>query len=208
MRGSTPAGSETRPWRRPRWWIAGGTILVAVAALGVVIVAGRDADEHASARPAAGPAAAPAPAAGVPLTVPDIRLTAAAFQGGRQFVLSEHAHKPTILYAMAAWCLTCIPEAKALVQLERELGEKINIIVLDVDPDDTEEMLQHFAKVVGGAPGIWALDKGSIVTRAYNIRSLATTIVIAGGREVSRTFAPQSLDQLRTALAKAQQPGE
>jgi len=144
----------------------------------------------------------------VRLAVPDLRLTAASYQGGRRFVLSENAHKPTIVYAMAAWCLTCIPEAKALVQLEREVGDRVNIVVLDVDPGDTEAMLQQFARAVGGTPGIWALDQGSAVTRAYNIRSLDTTIVIAGGREVARTIGPQSLEQLRALVNKAWQQTE
>jgi thioredoxin-like negative regulator of GroEL len=52
---------------------------------------------------------------------------------------------------------------------------------------------------------VWALDRGNVVTRAYDIRALDTTIVIADGREVARTFHPQSVEQLRAALAKAEQ---
>lgn len=193
--------------RRP--WLAGIAAGVAVLVIaGVVLLGSRR-------EPAAAPQAAAVPAAqrssvvdAVPLAVPDIRLTAAAWQGARTFALSQDADRPTLLFAMASWCISCIPEARALVQLQREVGDRVNILVLDIDPDDTEDMLERFARAAGGAPGVWALDRGSVVTRAYNIRSLDTTIVIAGGREVSRTFGPQSVEQLRGALAKAQQAGQ
>jgi thiol-disulfide isomerase/thioredoxin len=192
-----------------RWWrfALGGTAaaLIVAVLVAVALVRGRG-DGETESTPVAAATGSGASGA-VHLAVPDIRLTAASFQGGRRFVLSENAHKPTVLFAMAAWCLTCIPEAKALVQLERELGDRVNIVVLDVDPGDTEQMLEQFARAVGGAPGVWALDRGGAVTRAYNIRSLDTTIVISGGREVARTFGPQSLEQLRAALARAQQAG-
>jgi thiol-disulfide isomerase/thioredoxin len=88
-----------------------------------------------------------------PAAVPEIRLTAAAWQGGREFILSQEARKPTIVFAMASWCISCVAEAKALIQLHREAGDRVNIVVLDIDPDDTEESLERFAKAVGGAPG-------------------------------------------------------
>lgn len=205
-RAAAAAVAPDRPAARRRWR---RTILGAAAVLVVIaLLAGAALVRARSGGDAVGQAQSTAPAAAdvsVRLAVPDIRLTAAAWQGGRRFVLSENAHKPTVLYAMAAWCLTCIPEARALVQLEQEMGDRVNIVVLDIDPGDTEQMLQQFARAVGGAPGIWALDRGSVVTRAYNIRSLDTTIVIAGGREVSRTIGPQSLEQLRAAVVKAQQ---
>lgn len=206
MRGKseTPSAPQTgrlQPRRAARRWLAGLAVVVAVAAGAGLLILGRTGEPDAAQQ-------GPTQASAGQLSVPDIRLTAAAFDGGQPFVLSEQAHKPTIVFAMAAWCLTCIPEAKALVQLEREVGDRVNIVVLDIDPGDTEAMLQQFAKAVGGAPGVWALDKDSVVTRAYGIRSLDTTIVIAGGREVTRTFGPQSLDQLRTAVAKAEQAGQ
>jgi thiol-disulfide isomerase/thioredoxin len=200
----------TRPRRRGRWWLAGLSAGVAVAAIAVLVIVARSGGRDEARQVTTGSDSDPvtASASAVPLSVPDIRLTAAAFGGGGTFVLSQNAHRPTIVYAMASWCLTCIPEAKALVQLEREMGDRVNIIVLDIDPGDTEQMLQQFAKAVGGAPGIWALDSGSRVTTDYKIRSLDTTIVIAGGREVARTFGPQSLDQLRNLVARAQRAGQ
>jgi thioredoxin-like negative regulator of GroEL len=212
-RGAPPrlvAHSRAQRRHRVRWWraaIAAGAAIVVVAAL-MVVLNPFDRGEQTQHGAAISSTQAPAPASTVPLSVPDIRITAAAFNGGRHFVLSEHAQKPTLVYAMAAWCLTCIPEAKALVQLEREMGDQVNILVLDIDPGDSEAMLERFAKGVGGAPGIWALDRDSAVARAYGIRSLDTTVIIAGGREVSRTFGPQSLAQLRAAVARIPQAGQ
>lgn len=209
-RGAVQAPIAPGRPRARQWWrfaLGGTAAALIVAVLGAAALVRGRSDAEREAPPVA---AATGSGASVPvrLAVPDIRLTAASFQGGRRFVLSENAHKPTVLYAMAAWCLTCIPEAKALVQLERELGDRVNIVVLDIDPGDTEQMLQQFARAVGGMPGIWALDQGSAVTRAYNIRSLDTTIVIAGGREAARTIGPQSLEQLRALVNKAWQQTE
>ncbi len=200
-----PARPRARQWWRFALGGAAAALIVAVLAA-AALVRGRGGGETEA--PAVAAATGSGASAAVRLAVPDIRLTAASFQGGRRFVLSENAHKPTIVYTMAAWCLTCIPEARALVQLERELGDRVNIVVLDIDPGDTEAMLQQFARAVGGTPGIWALDHGNVVTRAYNIRSLDTTIVIAGGREVARTIGPQSLEQLRALVNKAWQQTE
>lgn len=202
----------TRLWQsfspRRRRRLVGSAGVAALLAAGALAVWSQTRPEAASQPAAVQSASMAASAPTVPLSVPDIRLTAATWQGGQPFVLSENVGKPTMLFAMASWCITCIPEAKALVQLQREQGDRVNIVVLDIDPDDTEAMLERFAKAAGGAPGVWALDRGSTVTRAYNIRSLDTTIVIAGGREIARTFGPQSIEQLRAALTKAQQSGQ
>lgn len=199
-----------------RWWRPAVAAVAIVAVMAALVLGARERGGQpqattvgrVSASPVVGSGPAAIPTRAVPLTVPDIRVTATGFAGGREFVLSQQADTPTLVYAMAAWCTTCVPEAKALVQLHRELGDHVTIVVLDIDPGDTEAMLQRFSEAAGGAPGIWALDKGSSVTRAYNIRSLDTTIVIAGGREVSRMIGAQSLDQLRAAVARARQAGQ
>jgi thiol-disulfide isomerase/thioredoxin len=205
----TPTVKRSRA--QGRWWLAGVCAgVAAVVTLGAVLAWSRTGSDAKTKAAAVSPeqSTTAGAAATIPLAVPDIRLTAAAWQGGRAFVLSQQAERPTIVFAMASWCISCIPEAKALIQLHKEHGDRVTIVVLDVDSDDTEAMLERFAKAAGGAPGVWALDTGSVVTRAYNIRSLDTTIVIAGGREVSRTLLPQSIEQLRAALAKAQQTGQ
>jgi thiol-disulfide isomerase/thioredoxin len=142
-------------------------------------------------------------AAGVQLAVPDFQFTAAPFAGGGQFVLSQHADRPTILYGMAAWCGSCIGQARTLVRLKRELGDRFNLVVVDIDPNDTETNLRGFAKAAGGPLGFWGIDRGGTITRSYHILYLHTTIVIQDGHERSRSPEDASLDQLRAAVASA-----
>src|SRR5579875_2590376 len=137
------------------------------------------------------------------LAVPDFAITAAPFVGGGRFVLSQHADKPTLIYFMASWCVTCVPEARAIAQLQSEIGQQANFVVLDIDPGDTLNDLEHFWKAVGSPTNIWALDKDGRVTTAYNVTSLDTTIVIANGKEIARTVGGRSASQLKEMLANA-----
>jgi thiol-disulfide isomerase/thioredoxin len=139
----------------------------------------------------------------VKLSVPNFSVTAAPFVGGQRFVLAQHADKPTLMYFMASWCSTCVPESRAISQLQAQMGQQVNFVILDMDPSDTESGLQHFWEAAAGSNSVWALDKGSKVSTAYNVRSLDTTILIANGQELSRTVGGLSVDQLKAVLAKA-----
>src|SRR5229473_8582854 len=97
---------------------------------------------------------------GLALSVPDFAVTAAPFVGGQRFVLSEHTDKPTLVYFMASWCISCVPEARAIAQLQGELGQQVNFVVLDIDPTDTEKGLEHFWKAAASPTNVWALDRG------------------------------------------------
>lgn len=192
---------------RRRWLAAGGAGLAALL-IGVVIVlgyeSGRDKRVSQSTTRASQPGVASTDGTSVVrLSVPDFAVTAAPFVGGQRFVLSKNADKPTLLYFIASFCDNCVLESRAISQLQPQLGNRVNFVVLDIDPSDTEQGLQHFWEAVHGANNLWARDEGNRVTTSYNVRSMDTTILIAGGQEVSRTIGGQSVDQLKTVLAKA-----
>lgn len=192
---------------RPRWLLAllsgiGVLVVVAIVALGY-------AGSHGSARQrATADTSQPVTASGAvsagKLSVPDFTVNTASFLGGQRFVLSQQAEKPTLVYFMASWCITCVPEARAIAQLQKgETGQQVNFVVLDIDPSDTERGLESFWKAVNSPNNVWALNKESKVTSAYGVKSLDTTIVIAGGQEASRTVGPRSATQLMDVLNKA-----
>jgi thiol-disulfide isomerase/thioredoxin len=111
--------------------------------------------------------------------------------------------RPVILYAMAYWCGTCVPEAKALAQLQRKYGDRISIVALDVDPSSTPEKLRQFRSWVGGADYVWAFDRGSRVSRAYGIRSLDSTFIISqAGRIVYSDAYPTPYETLEEQVKK------
>jgi thiol-disulfide isomerase/thioredoxin len=130
-------------------------------------------------------------------------VTAAPFVGGQRFVLSEHTDKPTLVYFMASWCVSCVPEARAIAQLQGEMGQRVNFVVLDIDPGDNLTGLEHFWKAANSPTNVWALDAGSQVTSAYHVTTLDTTIVIAGGKEAARTVGGRSAEALKAMLAAA-----
>jgi peroxiredoxin len=103
---------------------------------------------------------------------------------GGTFTLSEQRGKPVILFTMAYWCGTCVPEAQALAELHRKYGDRVSIIALDVDPSSTPEKLQQFREWVGQSDYVWALDKGNRVAQAYQVRALDTTFIINQAGEI------------------------
>ncbi len=180
--------------------VLGALVLVAILGLGYATNRGGRTNHEVS---AAAATAAAGRLSGPTLGVPDFAVTAAPFVGGQRFVLSQHTDKPTLVYFMASWCVTCVPEARAIAQLQSDIGQQVNLVVLDIDPSDTETGLEHFWKAAFSPANVWALDQGSRVSTAYHVNSLDTTIVIAGGKEASRTVGSRSVSQLKDALAAA-----
>jgi thiol-disulfide isomerase/thioredoxin len=106
---------------------------------------------------------------------------------------------------MAYWCGTCIPEARALAQLQQEYGDQLQVVVVDIDPLSTPERLQEFifASTLGTDSLSWAMDRDGSFSRSYNIRALDTTIILdRDGREIYRDTYPTPYDTLRDELRK------
>jgi hypothetical protein len=63
--------------------------------------------------------------------------------------------------------------------------------------------LTNFRRFVPGAAYHWALDRGQVVTQAFQVRSLDTTIIIdRQGRIAYRDGVPTPLQTLRQAVAR------
>ncbi len=190
--------------RRLHWlrYVVGASVLAMV--LNSCGQATAPTGRSAPAAPAVQPAQAqPAPAdASTSETVP---FEVTTLEGGK-FAVSEAPGRPVVLYFMAAWCVSCLPEAKALAALqEKYQGHNVDVLVLDVDSSDTSTDLQAFKESAGLAKH-WAFDVEGRVTKAYQVQSLDSTIVIApDGRIVYRDGRPTSLEILDKAVAQALQ---
>ncbi len=140
---------------------------------------------------AAGQTASPAP----DFTVPTLE--------GKTFTLSAHRGKPVILFIMAYWCGTCVPEAQALGRLHQKYGDRLTIIALDVDPSSTPERLQRFRQFAGNPDYVWALDAGNAVARAYRVRALDSTFIISEAGELVYTDTiPTAYESLEAQVKK------
>lgn len=110
---------------------------------------------------------------------PSIAIPTASFGDGSVFDLGRERDNVVVLYFMAAWCATCIPEARALAALhEAYAGKGVRILVLDVDQNETEADLARFRERAGKGSHLWAFDREFRVALPYRVRALDTTIVI------------------------------
>lgn len=125
---------------------------------------------------------------------------------GGTFTLTEQGDTPVILFIMAYWCGSCIPEAQALAQLHQTYGDQVTIVALDVDPSSSPEALQAFRARVGNPDYVWAFDEGNRVAEAYNVRALDSTHIINQADQIVYSdAAPTSYERLNAELQQVLQ---
>jgi cytochrome c biogenesis protein CcmG/thiol:disulfide interchange protein DsbE len=65
-------------------------------------------------------------------TAPDFTIT----ESQRTVALSQFRGKPVLLNFWATWCPPCVQEMPSLVQLQKQLGNKVVILAVSEDTDD------------------------------------------------------------------------
>lgn len=125
--------------------------------------------------------------------------------GGGTFTLANTHGKPAIVFFMAYWCGSCIPEAIALGKLQQDYGDKVNIVAVNIDPSATWETIKQFKQAAGNPPLVWASDFDQKVALAYELRVLDTTFILdSKGRIVYRDEIPTQYDTLKSEMKKLQ----
>lgn len=120
---------------------------------------------------------------------------------GGTYNLAAQKGRPSVIFIMAYWCGTCIPEARALAQIHEEYGEAVSILALDVDPTSSPEALAQFKANAGDAEYAWGFDIGQQVAMTYEIPSLDTTLILdPDGYVVYRDSYPTTYATLIEAL--------
>ena len=107
-----------------------------------------------------------------------------------------------VLFFMAAWCTTCIPEARALNALYEEYGDRgLRVLAIDIDPRDTETQLARFRRLAGGGRYLWARDLAQNVIRTYGVRALDTTVIVDRTGNIAYTDAfPTGYERLQNVV--------
>ncbi len=123
---------------------------------------------------------------------------------GGTFELAQQRGRVVGLFFMAAWCATCLPEAKAWDNLSRELtGRGLSVLIVSADPGDTPAELRQFRQAAGGGEVAWALDPNGTIVRPYGVTSLDTTIMIdREGRVAYRDSIVTPYERLKQELEK------
>ncbi|MCL4732899.1 TlpA family protein disulfide reductase [Patescibacteria group bacterium] len=132
--------------------------------------------------------------------IPEVTLPT--LDGGQVNLLNDRG-EVTVLFAMSYWCITCVPEAQALAQLNEEYEAKgLKVVVIDVD-EVSPENLQTFIDLVGENRLTWAFDPEVQFMRRFNVQALDTTIIVdAEGREVYRDIRSTPYNVLRREIEK------
>ncbi len=92
-------------------------IFSAIVLIGIILLAACNSGSHP---PRIGSAAPE-------FTIPD---------GTRSVSLDQFRGKPVVLNFWATWCPPCIQEMPSLVQLQKQLGDKVTILAVSEDDDD------------------------------------------------------------------------
>lgn len=85
-----------------------------------------------------------------------------------QFIQED---KPTLVDFFATWCGPCRAQAPILEQVKNRMGDKVNILKVDI-------------------------DQNQALAQQYNVRSVPTLILFKNGMAVWRTVGVQQEDLL------------
>lgn len=83
--------------------------------------------------------------------------------------------KPTLVDFFATWCGPCRMQAPILEEVKKTLGDKVNIIKIDIDQNQS-------------------------VAQRYNVQSIPTLIVFKGGEALWRAVGVQQANILEAKL--------
>ena len=182
----------------PRIRIAG--VVVATAALIVVLAV--LALQRSSATPVAeatadGEASRSRPAAAIGDVVATVEATS---HDGR--AVTVPSDQPTVLFFMASWCGTCVPEARALAAVEKDYAGRVQFLAVNVTPGDPPEAIEQFRQAAGNPAHPSVTDEDGTFVERYAINALDTTVVVdADGRVKGRIDArPLNEQQLRRLI--------
>lgn len=166
------------------------TITAVIAAAALILILSLTALNRGSeTAPAAGPAAGN--------TVDRIEITSV---DGK--ALTVPSSRPTVLFFMASWCYTCVPQAKAMKEMEQEYADKADFVAVDVTPENTKTQVDQFRELAG-IPGYpFVVDQTGELTQKYAVTSLDSTVVVAPDGEVlgRADSRPMKADALRAFL--------
>ncbi len=119
----------------------------------------------------------------------------------RTVSLNQFHGKPVVLNFWATWCPPCIQEMPSLVQLQKELGDKVTIIAVSEDDDDSAyKQFVHDHNV----DLLTVRDTGQKTNALYGTFKFPETFVIDRNGKIVRKFigaqdwtSPEIVDYLK-----------
>lgn len=108
--------------------------------------------------------------------------------------------KPTILWFTTTWCTPCQVGAKKVAELNKELGETLNVLVFFVDPRESENDLRNWR--IKYADTDWKLAFNNGLAEKIGIQFLDSKYLLDKDG-VIRDFNTQIVDDRYLALLKS-----
>jgi thiol-disulfide isomerase/thioredoxin len=96
---------------------------------------------------------------------------------GNPFKLSDYRGRVVVIDFMATWCGPCRREMPHYGIIWEKYGEKIVIMSIDIDPNESERTLRKFSQDFPYATWIWARDTFNL-GQPYQVTAIPTTVII------------------------------
>jgi thiol-disulfide isomerase/thioredoxin len=119
----------------------------------------------------------------------------------RTVTLSQFEGKPVVLNFWATWCPPCIQEMPSLVQLQKQLGDKVTVLAVSEDDDDNaykQFLRDHNVDL------LTVRDTGQKTNALYGTFKFPETFVIDRNGKIVRKFigaqewtSPEIVDYLK-----------
>ncbi len=121
---------------------------------------------------------------------------------GRTFSLSDFRGRPVVLFFMTSsdWCLPCKIETRdGLRPLQDNFGERVQIVSIELLPNDRSDADLNAYKATYGSNWIYARDTAA-VGQKYGVTSLSTIVIVDQNSYIRFTGKDPSYDQLASVV--------
>lgn len=190
---AAPERQHSAGGRRTLWTIGG--IAVAAVFVVLVVVSAQQASSPGSSA-SAGSTAAGAGAVGGSVTPFSLRT----IDGD---LVELPANRPGALFFTVSNCLTCIPSAQALAELKTRLGDRVDAVLISMDPGDPPAALRDQRDLIGDPPYPSAIDTSGTMASQYRIAALGTAVIYDGNGKIVDHLVEPGVDRLSAAFEKA-----
>lgn len=92
--------------------------------------------------------------------------------------------RPTVLFFMAWWCVSCVEEGKAIQALEGEYEDRVEFVAVETTPNATTEEVADFKAQANNPDNPYVVDRRGELIDRYDVTTLDTTILIASDGEI------------------------
>lgn len=186
---------------RRRWWLGVGALatLAVAAGLAAVGTGSQDDSEPPPAGADAGLGDLSSAGARVGDAVPELAVETIE---GDEFAIPTG--RPTAVFFTASYCASCLPKAEALGRIHDEVGDRITVLGVDIDPLDSVPAFRKWIELAGSPRFDFAMDADGRLVNGFGVFALSTVVIVdADGEIVYRTSGEGGEADFREAFALA-----